>query len=269
MAGRRLVVGFVGAVLLIPAVARAQAQPYSSEAMRARMAEQVQQEAPVAPVGPGPAVLDPRLLKEVQPQYTSEAMRAKIQGQVQLEVVILKDGTVGDVRVVRSLDSVNGLDAEAVRAAKQWLFQPALLRATKQPIDYRATIEMSFRIFKDPFREAMQEGTPGLVAPKAVTSVQPEYTAEAKAAGIQGKVLVEVVVNADGVVTASRLKRSIDPAVNVIEINRRALLTTGAAPTSLEDAAVQAAKKWTFEPATMKGQPVAAVATIEFVFALK
>jgi TonB family protein len=74
-------------------------------------------------------------------------MRAKIQGQVQLSVVIRKDGTVGDVVVVKSLDSVNGLDQEAIKAAKAWLFQPAILRATGQPVDYKATIELSFRIF--------------------------------------------------------------------------------------------------------------------------
>ena len=251
MAGRT-VFGFVSILLLVPAFARAQAPA-----------------APTQPVGPGPTVSEPRLLKEVAPRYTSEAMRAKIQGQVQLEVVIQKDGTVGDVRVLKSLDATNGLDAEAIRAAKGWLFQPATLRATGQPVDYRATLELSFRIFGDPFRDAMKEGTPGLVAPKVLSSVQPEYTPDAKAAGLQGKVLIEVVVNADGVVSASRIKQSIDPTASVVEVNRRALLTTAGAPTSLDDAALAASRKWTFEPATLSGQPVAAVTTLEFVFALK
>jgi len=97
--------------------------------------------------GPGNGVQDPKLVKEVTPKYTSEAMRAKIQGQVWLEVIIRKDGTVGDVRVVKSLDAVNGLDQEAIKAARQWLFQPATLRSTGEKIDYQATIELSFRIF--------------------------------------------------------------------------------------------------------------------------
>ena len=46
----------------------------------------------------GTAVLTvPRLLREVTPQYTDEAMRAGIQGTVWLEVVVLPNGTVGDV----------------------------------------------------------------------------------------------------------------------------------------------------------------------------
>lgn len=96
---------------------------------------------------PGSGIQDPKLVKEVTPKYTSEAMRAKIQGQVWLEVVIRKDGTVGEVKVVKSLDAVNGLDQEAIKAAKAWLFQPATLKSTGQAIDYLATIELSFRIF--------------------------------------------------------------------------------------------------------------------------
>ncbi|MCH9011413.1 MAG: energy transducer TonB [Chloroflexi bacterium] len=42
-------------------------------------------------------------------------MRAKVQGTVWLEVVVLPDGSVGDVRVDRSLDRDFGLDAEAVK----------------------------------------------------------------------------------------------------------------------------------------------------------
>ena len=53
---------------------------------------------------PGNGVSPPRLLREVKPQYTAEAMRAKIQGTVWLEVVVQPDGTVGDVRITKSLD---------------------------------------------------------------------------------------------------------------------------------------------------------------------
>jgi len=56
----------------------------------------------------------------VRPNYTAEAMRAKVQGVVRLEGVVLSDGTVGDVHVTRSLDSVFGLDQEAMKAAKRY-----------------------------------------------------------------------------------------------------------------------------------------------------
>ena len=62
----------------------------------------------------------PRLLREVKPGYTGAAMRARIQGVVTLECIVELDGTVGAIRVVKSLDSATGLDDEAVKAVKQW-----------------------------------------------------------------------------------------------------------------------------------------------------
>lgn len=73
---------------------------------------------------PGAGIVNPRLLREVRPQYTAEALRAKVTGTVYLEMVVLPDGTVGDVRITRSLDPVFGLDEEAIKAARQWLFEP-------------------------------------------------------------------------------------------------------------------------------------------------
>ena len=76
------------------------------------------------PYRPGAGIVNPRLLHEEKPQYTAEALRAKITGTVYLEMVVLPDGTVGDVRITRSLDPVFGLDEEAIKAARQWRFAP-------------------------------------------------------------------------------------------------------------------------------------------------
>jgi TonB family protein len=94
----------------------------------------------------GAGIVDPKVVKEVRPAYTPEAMRAKIQGSVRLQVVILKSGMVGDVKILKSLDP-NGLDQEAIKAARGWLFQPATLRSSGEPIDVYAELELAFRIF--------------------------------------------------------------------------------------------------------------------------
>lgn len=93
----------------------------------------------------GAGIIDPKVLKEVRPTYTPDAMRAKIQGEVLLEAVVLDSGLVGDVKVVKSLDP-NGLDQEAIKAAKKWLFQPATDR-TGKPVAVYVTLALSFRIF--------------------------------------------------------------------------------------------------------------------------
>jgi protein TonB len=93
---------------------------------------------------PGNGVTLPRVLREVKPQYTSDAMRAKVQGTVLLECVVQKDGSVGDVQVVRSLDSTFGLDQQAIIAAKAWRFAPGTRLGEAVPV--LITIELTFTL---------------------------------------------------------------------------------------------------------------------------
>src|SRR4051812_11944783 len=81
------------------------------------------QDAPTIYV-PGNGVSLPQATHTVAPQYTSEAMQNRIEGKVGLSAVVLADGRVGDVEVIESLDSIYGLDKNAVAAMKQWEFRP-------------------------------------------------------------------------------------------------------------------------------------------------
>jgi TonB family protein len=92
----------------------------------------------------GSGVINPRVIREAKPQYTADAMRAKVQGTVVLECVVLPDGTVGRVDVVRSLDPTFGLDQEAVKAAKQWRFEPGTRFG--EPVAVLVTIELTFTL---------------------------------------------------------------------------------------------------------------------------
>jgi protein TonB len=93
---------------------------------------------------PGNGVSAPKLIKQAKPKYTREAMAAKIQGTVLLSAVIREDGTVGEVKVTRSLDTKYGLDNEAVKAAKQWTFEPGLKDG--KPVNVVMTIEIGFTL---------------------------------------------------------------------------------------------------------------------------
>jgi len=93
---------------------------------------------------PGNGVQLPQPVREVKPQYTADAMRAKVQGSVVLECVVLPDGSVGPVEVVRSLDSTFGLDQEAIKAAKQWRFRPGTRFG--EPVAVLVTIELTFTL---------------------------------------------------------------------------------------------------------------------------
>ena len=91
----------------------------------------------------GGGVTAPTLLTEVKPTYTAEALRAKIQGSVLLELIVQRDGTPRDIRIVRSLDP-QGLDRQAVLAIEQWRFAAGRLNGT--PVDVLVTIILDFQI---------------------------------------------------------------------------------------------------------------------------
>lgn len=82
---------------------------------------------------PGVGIVNPIVVSRVHPKYTSDAMRAKIQGFVEVEAVVQRDGTVGDVRILKSLDNLFGLDGQALDAARQWRFTPAMRNGEAVP----------------------------------------------------------------------------------------------------------------------------------------
>jgi len=88
----------------------------------------------------------PKIVHQVRPNYTAEALEQRIHGSVILAAVVLPDGSVGDVHVIRSLDKKYGLDEEAVKAAKQWRFEP--VRKGGQPVPVQMKIELTFTLKK-------------------------------------------------------------------------------------------------------------------------
>jgi protein TonB len=90
---------------------------------------------------------------------------------------------------------------------------------------------------------------PGATPPKVLQKTDPEYTPEAKAAKIDGTVLLSLVVGSDGVARDIQVVRSLDPG--------------------LDNKAMAAVQNWKFQPATKDGQAVSMKATIEVNFRLK
>ena len=74
--------------------------------------------------------------------YTREARRAGVQGNVVLKVLLLGDGKLDRVRVVRRLPY--GLTENAIRAACEIKFKPA--NKGGQPAPQWVTVEYAFRL---------------------------------------------------------------------------------------------------------------------------
>jgi len=86
----------------------------------------------------------PQPTRQVKAQYTAEAMRQMIEGDVLLSVVVKADGTVGTVAVKESLDSVYGLDENAVKAMKEWAFKPGTRDG--KAVAVRVDVKMKFTL---------------------------------------------------------------------------------------------------------------------------
>ena len=90
---------------------------------------------------PSPDLSSPVATLKVDPAYPLELMKQNVSGTVILHAVILADGTVGRVRVLRSID--DRLDQFASEAIAKWQFQPAMKNGT--PVAVEATFWIPFR----------------------------------------------------------------------------------------------------------------------------
>lgn len=94
------------------------------------------------PYRPGSGITPPEIVREVKPEYTDEARRRNVEGDVVLEIVVRRDGSVGDVKVMQGLGA--GLDRRAVDAVKQWRFSPAKRFGT--PVDVMVEVAVEFKL---------------------------------------------------------------------------------------------------------------------------
>jgi protein TonB len=87
----------------------------------------------------------------------------------------------------------------------------------------------------------------GITAPRKVTDVAPAYPALARTAGIDGIVILEVTIDTNGRVADAHVLRSVP---------------------LLDQAALDAVKRWAFTPARLNNEPVPVVMTVTVRFVL-
>jgi TonB family protein len=90
----------------------------------------------------------------------------------------------------------------------------------------------------------------GVSAPIVIKQVRPKYTGEALRDKIQGTVVLEAVVMADGCASQFRVVKSLDPG-------------------GLDEEAVAAVKQWRFEPGRLGGTPVDVLVLIMLDFTIR
>jgi TonB family protein len=156
--------------------------------------------------------------------------------------------TGGDLnkRIRRIIENKRGLPLNGARkgvlaaAALALLLVPALDRAGIAPALARAQDDAPSTVYRP---------GPDVTSPRVRKEVRPHYSQRAMDDKVEGDVLMECVVKADGTVGEITIVRSLDP--------------------ELDQAAVDAARQWEFDPGTRNGKPVNVLVTIMMAFTLK
>src|SRR5690554_327513 len=192
--------------------------------------------------------------------YPDEAKAKGIQGRVICNFVVMKDGSIDDVNVVRGVDPL--LDAEAVRVLKSMpAWKPGKQRG--QAVNVRYTLPLEFRLdnkplseekkeelqrIKDSFVEAEFPGGESAYFKYLTESIK--YPVIAQENGIQGLVLARYRILSNGKVEFIDITNGADPLLGK-EVQR----------------IIEGMPDWT--PSRIDGKGTTSVATLTVQFRLQ
>jgi len=240
----------------------AEADALRDKALKIKQAREAWSAVPAIAVRVGGNIGPPKKIKDVKPVYPELASSARVQGVVIIEAVIGPDGKVQDARVLRSIPQ---LDQAALDAVKQWEFTPTMLNGVYVPVVMTTTVNFTLAggvpggVSDDvpppppppppmPLPPDTIKVGSGIQPPTKIADVRAIYPQDAKDAGIQGVVILEVLIGKDGKVESAKVLRSI-PA--------------------LDQAALDAVKQWVFTPTLLNGVQMKVVMTVTVNFTLQ
>ena len=205
-------------------------------------------------------------------RYPEAAHKDGTQGRVTVQFVVGKDGSIGNVSILRGVDPA--LDAEAIRVISgmpKW--KPGTQKG--EPVNVKYTVPVMFRLTPEPVEkidemivvgyrnpdapvtgevyetvDKMPEFPGGMTGLMQHLSKNIRYPAEAHTNNIQGRVVVSVIINTEGKVTNAKIVQSVAPSLDA-----EALRVTGTMP------------DWI--PGTKDGKPVNVKYTFPVVFRLQ
>lgn len=171
-------------------------------------------------------------IRAVRPVYPALAKMADVQGKVALRITVGKDGSVSDVKL---LSGHPLLVKAALDAVTKWRYAP---------MDEPAVTDVTLDFTLPKGDRTGNAVTP----PMLIYRPNPPYPQDAKAAKLEGNVVLQVTIEADGTVSSVEVVKSLDKR--------------------LDASAVQTVKTWKFLPAMKAGKPVPFKSTISINFKL-
>jgi protein TonB len=193
-----------------------------------------------------PAPVRPTLVSPAEVQLPAEIAQAGRGARGWVDFDVAMSGATSNWKVTMFGAPATGQAAwppavvdEVKRAASGVAFAP-LARATSFGIGFTIRAESGVL-------QWVSRLSSDLKPPTKTKDVKPVYPAEARAAGVQGVVIIEALIDEQGKVTAARILRSVP---------------------GLDEAALDAVKGWVFTPTLKNGAPVPVNMTVTTRFAL-
>ncbi|HEX9200042.1 MAG TPA: TonB family protein [Acidobacteriaceae bacterium] len=208
-------------------------------------------DAGMAPRKIGGGVSAPTVIYQATPVYSEQARQAKFSGVVLVNLVVDQQGLPQNVHVLRGVGM--GLDESAVAAVRQYRFSPAMEGGKPVPVMLNIEVDYKTENSQGSNRAAANMSSvrmlpDGATAPVIIHQVNPEYTEEARKAKAGGVVLVNLVVDKQGIPQHVHVVRSVGHG--------------------LDEKAVDAVKEYRFKPAMKDDQPVEEALNVEVEFRL-
>lgn len=163
------------------------------------------------------------------------------------------------VRPVPSTTSVSQVRQAPPQSKSEQAARPTIAKESElppasvkpEPVPVQQAPPVVEKTIAPPVQSAPAEPPPApkevvRTAPRLLRQVQPNYTPEARQAGIEGVVGLSVQLNETGVPVRAAITKSLDPG--------------------LDRKAIEAVAQWRFEPATADGKPVESTVNVEVRF---
>ncbi len=187
-------------------------------------------------------------------QYRTDLSKNELMLQQLFTLIAQNDGEIAARKVIAPVDPESAIDPDMfTQVTKPTDFYYASWHAGSSPtpnergIGYFTFIDGSFRyinVIQPPLLSRS-----GTIGPKLIYNPQPEYPNRARKKGIEGKVVVTLLVGDDGIPTEAKIAQSLDP--------------------DLDEKALEAVRSWKFQPAMKNGHPVAVHVNVEVNFKLR
>lgn len=183
-------------------------------------------------------------------KYPAQAEEVGMEGRVVCTFVVETDGSISDVEVKESADSL--LDAEAVRVISGMPAWTSGKNEKGEAVRVKYTVPVTFLLDGSlDEAEQMPEYPGGQEALVKFIADNVEYPAECEEKGIQGRVLVRFVIDEEGNVTNPLVLKSVDPLLDAEALRVVKLMQ----------------QKWT--PGQNEGKAVAVNYVVPFTFKLQ